>query len=49
MVFDLSRKMYKKIDEKAIDLLKKMLIEDPRKRISADDVLKHEYLAESHY
>lgn len=35
-----------KADDKGLDLLKKMLIFDPRKRISVQDALKHPYLEE---
>ena len=35
-------------DEKAIDLLERMLVFDPRTRIQAGDALAHEYLAPYH-
>ena len=41
MVFDLSRKMYKNVDPLAMNLLKKMLVEDPSKRITAAEAIKH--------
>ena len=43
MVFDLSRKMYKHVDPLALDLLGKMLIENPSTRITAVQALSHEY------
>lgn len=33
-------------DKRAVDLLEKMLVFNPRKRISAADALQHEYMAE---
>ncbi|WBW74146.1 MAP kinase Sty1 [Schizosaccharomyces osmophilus] len=39
---------FKNADPAAVDLLEKMLVFDPRKRISAADALAHEYLAPYH-
>ncbi|EPY52684.1 CMGC/MAPK/P38 protein kinase Sty1 [Schizosaccharomyces cryophilus OY26] len=39
---------FKNTDPAAVDLLEKMLVFDPRKRISAADALAHEYLAPYH-
>jgi p38 MAP kinase len=35
-------------DESALDLLEKMLVFDPRKRINASECLSHEYVAPYH-
>ncbi|OLL26133.1 Mitogen-activated protein kinase hog1 [Neolecta irregularis DAH-3] len=39
---------FRSADPCAIDLLEKMLVFDPRKRITAEEALKHEYLAPYH-
>ena len=41
-------KLYTNASKEAIDLLEKMLVFDPRKRITAADALKHEYLTALH-
>mmetsp|Transcript_9846 Transcript_9846/g.21011 ORF Transcript_9846/g.21011 Transcript_9846/m.21011 type:complete len:366 (-) Transcript_9846:174-1271(-) len=42
------RKLYPAASDAAIDLLEKMLVFDPRKRISAAEALEHEYLVALH-
>ena len=41
-------KLYPNASVEALDLLEKMLVFDPRKRITAADALKHEYLTALH-
>lgn len=41
-------KLFPKADSLAIDLLKKMLIFDPDKRITVEEALSHPYLAALH-
>ena len=41
-------KLYTNASKEAIDLLEKMLVFDPRKRITAAQALQHEYLAALH-
>ena len=41
-------RLYPNASREAIDLLDKMLVFDPRKRISAAQALQHEYLAALH-
>lgn len=41
-------KKFTNVDPQALDLLEKMLVFDPRKRINATDGLAHEYLAPYH-
>jgi serine/threonine protein kinase len=36
------------MDEQALDLLKKMLIFNPKNRITVDDALRHPYLKDFH-
>lgn len=43
-----SNKAYANADRTALDLLEKMLVFDPRTRISATEALSHEYLAPYH-
>ena len=38
-----------RVSEVAIDLLSKMLVVCPRARITADEALRHPYLAELHF
>ena len=40
MAFDLNSEMYKKLDKKELQLLKKMLIANPKERITAENALK---------
>ena len=39
-------KVCKTIDEKGLDLLRKMVVLDPTHRISAEDALKHSYFTD---
>jgi hypothetical protein len=39
MEFDLDSQKYNSIDNKAMELLKKMLLEDPKQRISASQAM----------
>jgi serine/threonine protein kinase len=40
--------IFKNADPLEIDLLKKMLLFDPSKRITAEEALKHPYFSELH-
>jgi len=40
--------LFKDLNPVAVDLIKKMLIFDPKKRITVEDALKHEYLSKLH-
>ena len=48
MEFDLEEPKYKSIDSKAMDLLKKMLHEDPKDRISASQAMESPYFWSIH-
>ncbi len=41
--------IFKNASEEALDLLRKLLMFDPDKRITVEDALKHPYLMELHY
>lgn len=46
MNFDLSDEKYKKIDQEGLDLLSQMLEIDYEERVSADEILYHEFFDE---
>lgn len=41
-------RMFKGFDPLAVDLLEKLLVYDPRNRLTVEEVLKHEYLKDFH-
>ena len=43
MEFDLESPKYKSIDANGMELLKKMLLEDPEQRISASEAMESPY------